>query len=415
MVGGIMTAVDAWDVEKIRKDFPILSRAVHGKPLVYLDNGATSQKPRAVLEALRIYYEEYNSNVHRAVHELSARATREYESAREKIARFINAAESREVVFTRGTTESINLVAHSWGRANLRPGDEILITHMEHHSNIVPWQMLCQSTGAVLKVAPVTDVGELDMDAFEKLLGARTRLVSVTHVSNVLGTVNPVKKIAALAHARGAVVIIDGAQAVPHAKVDVRDLDADFYAFSGHKVFGPTGVGVLYGKAALLEAMPPWQGGGDMIEKVSFSGTTYNTIPHKFEAGTPNIAGVIGLGAAVDYVSHVGMDRIRDHEKELLARATEKLSAIPGLRIIGTAREKAAVISFTLEGAHPHDIGALLDQQGVAIRTGHHCAMPLMERFGVTATARASFAFYNTVEEVDVLAKSLLKAREILR
>ena len=402
-------------MEKVRKDFPSLGRTVHGKPLVYLDNGATSQKPRAVLEALRVYYEEYNSNVHRAVHELSARATREYESAREKVARFIHAAESREVVFTRGTTEAVNLVAQSWGRANLRTGDEILITHMEHHSNIVPWQMLCQSTGAILKAVPVTDIGELDMEAFDRLLGPRTRLVSVVHVSNVLGTVNPVKEIAARAHARGAVVILDGAQAAPHASVDVRDLDADFYAFSGHKVFGPTGVGVLYGKAALLEAMPPWQGGGDMIERVSFSGTTYNEIPHKFEAGTPNIAGVIGLGAAVEYVSQVGMDRIRAHEGELLSRATEKLSAIPGLRLIGTARGKAAVISFTLEGAHPHDLGALLDQQGVAIRTGHHCAMPLMERFGVTAAARASFAFYNTIEEADFLVKSILKAREILR
>ena len=410
-----MTAAGVLDVEKVRKDFPILSTKVHGKPLVYLDNGATSQKPRAVLEALRVYYEEYNSNVHRAVHELSARATREYESAREKVARFIHAAESREVVFTRGTTEAVNLVAQSWGRANLRTGDEILITHMEHHSNIVPWQMLCQSTGAILKAVPVTDIGELDMEAFDRLLGPRTRLVSVVHVSNVLGTVNPVKEIAARAHARGAVVILDGAQAAPHASVDVRDLDADFYAFSGHKVFGPTGVGVLYGKAALLEAMPPWQGGGDMIERVSFSGTTYNEIPHKFEAGTPNIAGVIGLGAAVEYVSQVGMDRIRAHEGELLSRATEKLSAIPGLRLIGTARGKAAVISFTLEGAHPHDLGALLDQQGVAIRTGHHCAMPLMERFGVTAAARASFAFYNTIEEADFLVKSILKAREILR
>jgi len=402
------------DVQKIRSEFPILARPVHGKPLVYLDNAATAQKPRAVLEAMQSFYEHYNANVHRAVHELSARATREYEASRGKVARFINAAD-REIIFTRGTTESVNLVAQAWGRSRVKTGDEILITHMEHHSNIVPWQMLCEAVGATLKVAPILDSGDLDMGVFEGMLTSRTKLVAVTHVSNVLGTVSPVKEIVSLAHAAGAVVLVDGAQAAPHRKIDVRDLGADFYAFSGHKLFGPTGIGVLYGKAALLEAMPPWQGGGDMIEKVTFAKTTYNEIPAKFEAGTPHIAGAIGLGAAVDYVTSVGLDRIEAYERGLLSEAMNHLRTVPGLRVIGETPGKTAVISFLLEGAHPQDLGTLLDRQGVAVRTGHHCAMPLMERFGVTATTRASFAFYNTLKEADAFVQALLKARDILK
>jgi cysteine desulfurase / selenocysteine lyase len=410
-----MTATALLDVRKIRQDFPLLKTQVHGRPLVYLDNAATTQKPLPVLEALRSFHEEYNANVHRAVHELSAKATRMYEEARVKIARFINAADSHEVIYTRGATESINLVAQSWGRANVKAGDEILVTYLEHHSNIVPWQMLCEATGATLKVVPVNDAGELILSEFDRLLTSKTRLVAVGHVSNALGTVNPLKDIIARSHAKGAVVSVDGAQAAPHLAIDVRDLDADFYAFSGHKMFGPTGIGVLYGKTALLEAMPPWQGGGDMIEKVTFAKTTYNELPYKFEAGTPHIGGAIGLGAAAEYILGIGLDRIHAYERELLACATEKLSAIPGLRIIGTAQDKAAVVSFTLEGAHPQDVGTLLDQQGVAVRTGHHCTMPLMERMGVTATARASFAFYNTPEEIDLLGKAILKARELLK
>jgi cysteine desulfurase/selenocysteine lyase len=410
----VIAAAAPLDVEKIRKEFPVLDQKVNGHPLVYLDNAATSQKPRAVIAALENFYREYNANVHRAVHDLSARATREYEAAREKVRRFINAAETREVIFTRGTTESINLVAQTWGRANVKAGDEVLVTHMEHHSNIVPWQMLCDATGAVLKVAPVDDAGELVLSELEKLLSPRTRIVALTHVSNALGTVNPVAKVIKRAHAKGALVLVDGAQAVPHKVVDVRELDADFYAFSGHKVYGPTGIGVLYGKASLLEEMPPWQGGGDMIESVSFAKTLYNVPPYKFEAGTPHIAGAIGLGAAVDFVTSVGLERIAAHEKGLLDHVMEKLSRFPGLRVVGTAAEKSAVVSFTLEGAHAQDVAAVLDQQGIAVRAGHHCAMPLMERYGVKATARASFAFYNTLREADLFVQALIKARDVL-
>ncbi len=401
------------EVEKIRKDFPILSEKIHGKPLVYFDNAATSQKPQAVIDTLDRYLSTYNSNIHRGVHHLSERATDAYETGRKKVQRFVNAAESREIIFVRGTTEAINLVAHSFGRAYIGAGDEIVISTMEHHSNIVPWQIICEQTGAVLRVVPINDAGELLIDEYEKLLTARTRLVSVVHVSNSLGTINPVREVIDLARRQGARVLLDGAQAVPHLRVDVRDLDCDFYAFSGHKVFGPTGIGVLYGKAELLEAMPPYQGGGDMIKSVTFAKTLYNDLPYKFEAGTPHIAGVIGLGAAIDYVAGIGLDRIAAYEHELLAYATEVLSAIPGLRIIGTAREKASLISFVLEGIHAHDIGTVLDHEGVAIRAGHHCTMPLMQRFGVAATARASLAFYNTREEIDVLARAIRKASEM--
>jgi cysteine desulfurase / selenocysteine lyase len=402
------------DVERIRKDFPILATKVHGKPLVYLDNAATSQKPLAVIEAEMDFYRVMCSNIHRGVHELSERASKAYEDARENVRRFINARESHEIIFVRGATEAINLVAQTWGRANLKSGDEILITAMEHHSNIVPWQMLCEEKGARLRVAPIDDRGELILDDFEKLLGPRTRLVAAAHVSNVLGTINPVKRLAEMAHARKIPILLDGAQAAPHQAVDVREMDCDFYAFSSHKIYGPTGVGVLYGKAALLERMPPYQGGGDMISSVTFEKTLYNTLPYKFEAGTPNIAGVIGLGAAIDYVNRIGLDRIAACETNLLAYAAEKLSAIPELRIIGTAREKAAVISFTLDGLHPHDVGTVLDQEGIAVRTGHHCAQPLMERFHVSATTRASLAFYNTKEEIDALVAGLAKVREVL-
>jgi len=401
------------EVEKIRKDFPILSEKIHGKPLVYFDNAATSQKPQAVIDTLDRYLSTYNSNIHRGVHHLSERATDAYETGRKKVQRFVNAAESREIIFVRGTTEAINLVAHSFGRAYIGAGDEIVISTMEHHSNIVPWQILCEQTGAVLRVVPINDAGELLVEEYEKLLTPRTRLVSVVHVSNSLGTINPVREVIHLARRQGARVLLDGAQAVPHLRVDVRDLDCDFYAFSGHKVFGPTGIGVLYGKAELLEAMPPYQGGGDMIKSVTFAKTLYNDLPYKFEAGTPHIAGVIGLGAAIDYVAGIGLDRIAPYEHELLEYATEVLSAIPGLRIIGTAREKASLISFVLEGIHAHDIGTVLDHEGVAIRAGHHCTMPLMQRFGVAATARASLAFYNTREEIDVLARAIRKASEM--
>ena len=401
------------EVEKIRKDFPILSEKVHGKPLVYFDNAATSQKPQVVIDTLDRYLSTYNSNIHRGVHHLSERATEAYETGRKKVQRFLNAAESREIIFVRGTTEAINLVAHSFGRVYIGAGDEIVISTMEHHSNIVPWQILCEQTGAVLRVVPINDAGELLVGEYEKLLTPRTRLVSVVHVSNSLGTINPVREVIHLAHRQGARVLIDGAQAAPHLRMDVRDLDCDFYAFSGHKVFGPTGIGVLYGKAELLEAMPPYQGGGDMIKSVTFEKTLYNDLPYKFEAGTPHIAGVIGLGAAIDYVAGIGLDRIAPYEHELLEYATEVLSAIQGLRIIGTAREKASLISFVLEGVHAHDIGTVLDHEGVAIRAGHHCTMPLMQRFGVTATARASLAFYNTREEIDVLARAIRKASEM--
>ena len=406
-------AASPLDVEKIRADFPILHRTVHGKPLVYLDNAATSQKPRAVIDAISRYYEEENSNIHRGVHYLSERATADYEAARDTIQLFLNAAHSREIIFVRGTTEAINLVAQTYGRKNVGSGDEILITAMEHHSNIVPWQMLCDEKGAKLRVAPINDRGELLLDEYAKLLGPRTKLVAVTHVSNALGTVNPVRKMIELAHERNIPVLLDGAQAVPHAAVDVQALDCDFYAFSGHKLYGPTGIGVLYGKAALLEAMPPYQGGGDMISSVTFEKTIYNKLPYKFEAGTPDVAGVIGLGAAIRYVNAIGLEKIAAHEHDLLAYATQAVSSIPGIRVVGTAKEKAGVLSFVMEGVHPHDVGTILDQEGIAIRTGHHCAQPVMQRFNIPATARASFAFYNTRAEVDVLVKGIEKVREV--
>jgi cysteine desulfurase/selenocysteine lyase len=401
-------------VDRLRADFPILGQQVHGKPLVYLDNAATSQKPQAVIDALVQYYTGYNSNVHRGVHRLSELATEAYEKARVKVQHFLNAADKREIIFVRCTTEAINLVAQTHGRQNVRPGDEIVITGMEHHSNIVPWQMLCQEKDARLRVVPITDAGELRLDEYEKLLGPRTRLVALTHVSNALGTVNPVPDMIEKAHRLGIPVLVDGAQAVPHFSVDVQALDCDFYAFSGHKLYGPTGIGVLYGKAPLLEAMPPYQGGGDMISSVTFAKTTYNTLPYKFEAGTPHVEGVIGLGAALDYLAEISPEGIVAHEQSLLAYATEALAGIPELRIIGTARVKAGVVSFVLDGIHPHDIGTILDQEGIAVRTGHHCAQPVMDRFGVPATARASLALYNTREEIDALVQGLYKVKEIL-
>ncbi len=403
-----------FDVERIRKDFPALEQTVHGKPLVYLDNAATSQKPLAVIEAEELFYRRDCSNIHRGVHELSERATKSYEDARVKAQRFLNARDSKEIIFVRGATEAINLVANSFGRKNVRAGDEILITAMEHHSNIVPWQILCEEKGAKLRVAPINDRGEILIDEFEKLLGPKTRLAAVVHVSNVLGTINPVREMIATAHRKNIPVLIDGAQAAPHIKVDVQDLDCEFYAFSGHKLYGPTGVGVLYGKADLLDAMPPYQGGGDMISSVTFEKTIYNSLPYKFEAGTSNIAGGIGLGAAIDYLNKIGMDNITAYEDELLAYATEAISRIPGLKMIGTAEMKAGVISFVMEGIHPHDVGTVLDQEGIAVRTGHHCAQPLMERFKIPATTRASLAFYNTRREVDTLVAGIQKVRELL-
>jgi len=400
-------------VEKIREDFPILHQQVNGKPLVYLDNAATAQKPTAVIETLNHYYREDNANIHRGIHMLSERATENYEKARHKVRDFINASKSQEIIFVRGTTEAINLVAQTFGRQNIKAGDEILITHMEHHSNIVPWQLMADQTGAVLKVAPINDAGEILLDEFESLLTEKTKLVSVVHISNSLGTINPVKKIVQMAHDRDIPVLLDGAQAVPHIPVDVRALDCDFYAFSGHKLFGPTGIGVLYGKEKHLEAMPPYQGGGDMIRQVSFEKTTYNDLPYKFEAGTPNIAGVIGLGSAIDYLNSLDFISLQNYEQALLDFAQRRLAEIPGIRFIGTAQDHASVISFELEDIHPHDIGTILDQEGIAIRTGHHCTMPLMQRFGVAATARASFSFYNTQEEIEVLANSLVKIREV--
>lgn len=405
----------SFDVDKIREDFPILKQQVYGKPLVYLDNAATSQKPRSVIEATERYYSADNSNVHRGVHFLSERATEHYEAARIKVQRFINAPHSREIIFVRGTTEAINLVAGSYGRANLSAGDEVLITAMEHHSNIVPWQIVCQEKGAKLRVAPINDDGEMIWEEFEKALNERTRIVSVAHVSNALGTVNPVRRIIEAAHRFNVPVFIDGAQAAPHLRIDVRELDCDFYAFSSHKAFGPTGTGVLYGKASLLEAMPPYEGGGDMIASVTFEKTTYNVLPHKFEAGTPNMAGVIGLGAAIDYLTGIGLDQITAYEHELLAYGTEALSRIPGLRLIGTAKEKASVLSFVLDGVHAHDVGTIVDREGIAIRTGHHCAMPVMDRFGLPATSRASLALYNTREEIDALVAAIHKVKEVFR
>jgi len=402
-----------FDVQAYRRDFPILQQSIRGKALVYLDNAATSQKPRAVLEAMDRYYETTNANIHRGVHFLSEHATLEHEAARSAAQQFLNAGDAREIIFVRGATEGINLVASSYGRAHVGAGDEVLLSAMEHHSNIVPWQMLCEEKGARLRVAPIDDRGELILEEFEKLLCPRTKIVAMAHVSNALGTINPVRRIVEMAHQRGIPVLLDGAQAVPHLAVDVQSLDCDFYVFSGHKVYGPTGIGVLYGKSALLEAMPPYQGGGDMISSVTFEKTTYNTLPFKFEAGTPDIAGAIGLRAALDYVREAGLARIAAHEHELLEYGTRALSAIPGVRLIGTAREKAAVISFVMEGVHPHDIGTILDREGIAIRTGHHCAQPVMQRFGIPATARASFALYNTTGEVDALAHGIRKVHEV--
>ncbi len=411
----VKPAAGGLDVARVRTEFPILHQQVRGKPLVYLDNAATTQKPKAVIEALDHYYRADNANIHRGVHTLSERATVAYEKARETVRSFINARSTKEVIFVRGATEAINLVAQTWGRVNVRAGDEILISEMEHHSNIVPWQMLCEQVGAKLKVIPINDAGELLLDQLDSLLTGRTRLVGVTHCSNALGTVNPVRKIIEKAHAAGAVVLVDGAQAVAHLPVDVQALDCDFYVFSGHKLYGPTGVGALYGKETLLDAMPPWHGGGEMIKYVTFEKTIYNDLPAKFEAGTPHIAGGIGLGAAIDYVRGVGLDTIAAHEHDLLSYATERTAEIPEMRIIGTAREKSGILSFELGRIHPHDIGTILDHQGVAIRTGHHCAMPVMQRYCVPATARASFAMYNTREEIDVFMSAVRKVIEVFR
>jgi cysteine desulfurase/selenocysteine lyase len=402
-----------FDVEKVREDFPVLKQTIHGKPLVYLDSAATAQKPFAVIDAIRKFYEVDCANIHRGVHELSQRSTAAYEETRAKAKRFLNARSKNEIIFVRGTTEGINLVTSSWGRPNVKEGDEIVISALEHHSNIVPWQMLCEEKGAKLRVIPMNDRGELILEEYEKLLNPRTRMVAFGHVSNALGTINPVRQMIEMAHAAGALTLVDGAQAAPHMKIDVQALDSDFYTFSGHKVFGPTGIGVLHGKAKLLNAMPPYQGGGDMIRTVTFEKTTYNDLPYKFEAGTPNIASGIGLGAALDYVTRIGLDNIAAYEHELLHYGTQALLQIPGLRIIGTARDKAAVLSFVMEGIHPHDIGTVLDRQGIAVRTGHHCAQPVMDWFQIAATTRASLAFYNTTAEIDALAAGLNKVKEV--
>jgi len=408
--GGVTAA---FDVQKIRRDFPILSQKIHGKPLVYLDNAATTQKPQAVIDAMVRSYAEDNANIHRGVHLLSERATRAYEDAREKVQKFLNAPDLREIIFVRGTTEAINLVAQTFGRAHISKGDEVLITEMEHHSNIVPWQLICEEKGAQLKVIPITDEGELRIDLVDSLLTDRTKIVAVVHVSNSLGTINPITTIVEKAHARGIPVLVDGAQAVAHMPVDVQALGCDFYAMSGHKLFGPTGIGVLWGRLPLLEKMPPYQGGGDMISAVSFKKTTYNVVPNKFEAGTPNITGSVGLGAAIDYLNGVDFSAMQAYEDELLAHGTKALTAVPGIRMIGTASEKASILSFVMDDVHPHDIGTILDQEGVAIRTGHHCTQPLMERMCVPATARASLALYNTKEEIDALVGALARVREI--
>jgi cysteine desulfurase/selenocysteine lyase len=405
----------ALDVEAVRRQFPVLQTIVHGKPLVYLDSAASAQKPQAVIDAEREVYEHYYANIHRGVHKLSVLATDAYEKARARVQRFLGAPEAREIVLLRGATEAINLVAQTYGRKHVGSGDEVLITGLEHHSNIVPWQMLCEEKGATVQAAPIDDAGVVDMAAFERLLGPRTRIVSVSHVSNALGTVNPVKRMTELAHAAGAVVMVDGAQAAPHAPIDVQEIGCDFYTFSGHKVYGPSGVGALWGRAGLLEAMPPWQGGGDMITTVTLEKSTWAEIPAKFEAGTPNIAGAIALGAALEWVEAVGLEAIAAHEDEMLRYGTELLSAIPGLRLIGTAPRKAGVLSFVLEGIHPHDIGTILDYEGVAIRTGHHCAQPVMDRYGVPATARASLACFNNREDLDVLARGIGKVQEMFR
>jgi cysteine desulfurase / selenocysteine lyase len=402
-----------YDVDKIRADFPILKEKARGHKLVYLDNAATSQKPKAVIDAIVGYYEHDNANIHRGVHYLSEKATEDFESARKAVQRFVNAKQANEIIFVRSTTEAINLVAQTYGRVHVGEGDDVLITAMEHHSDIVPWQLLCQEKKANLRVAPINEHGELLLDEFEALLGPRTKMVAVGHVSNALGTINPLKQMIAMAHARNIPVVVDGAQAAPHLRVDVQDLDCDFYAISGHKMYGPTGIGVLYGKLALLEAMPPYQGGGDMISSVTFEKTIYNRVPHKFEAGTPDMSGAVGLHAAIDYLNRLGMEKIAAYEHDLLAYATQKLGAIPGVRLIGTAKDKASVLSFVIEGVHPHDIGTILDQEGIAIRTGHHCAQPVMERFGIDATARASLGLYNTREEIDALVRGIQKVKEV--
>ena len=402
-----------FDVHQIRADFPILSELVHGKPLVYLDSANTSQKPTSVLQALDDYYRHANANIHRATHLLSERATKAYEGTRTKAARFINAPDDKSIVLTTGTTDGINLVAQSYGRMVLRPGDEIVLSWLEHHSNIVPWQILCEQTGAVLRVAPIDERGGIELDAYEAMLSDRTRIVAVSHISNALGTINPVRAMIDAAHRRGAVVLIDGAQAVPHLVVDVRALDCDFYVFSSHKMFGPTGTGVLYGRRSLLEAMPPYRGGGDMIASVTFEKTTYNAVPYKFEAGTPNIAGVVGLGAAIDYLDTIDRAAALAHEDSVLAYATGRLQEIPGARVIGTAREKTGVLSFVMDGVHPHDVGTILDREGIAVRTGQHCAQPVMDRYGIAATIRASLAMYNTREDIDALIGALHRVREV--
>lgn len=403
----------SYNVGRIRADFPILHQKVHGHPLVYLDNAATTQKPRQVIDAISHYYERDNANIHRGVHALSQRATDDYEKARKTVQEFLGAGDCREIIFVRSTTEAINLVAQTYGRKNLKPGDEVLITAMEHHSNIVPWQMICEEKQAKLRVAPINEAGELVLEDFERLLTSKTKLVAIAHLSNALGTINPVQRIVEMAHAKNIPVMVDGAQAAPRLPVNVRELDCDFYAFSGHKIYGPTGIGVLYGKLAFLEAMPPYQGGGDMISSVAFERTVYNKVPHKFEAGTPDISGPIGLKAALDYVTRLGIENIERHENELLEYATKRVSALPGIRLIGTAKQKAGVLSFVMEGVHPHDIGTILDQEGIAIRTGHHCAQPVMERYGIPATARASLGLYNTKEEIDVLVRGIKKVQEV--
>ena len=410
-----VTTTHGFDVEKVRQDFPALHQEVRGKPLVYLDNGASAQKPKVVIDTVSQLYAHDYSNVHRGVHALAERSTKAFEATREKVRHFINARTTREIIFVRGTTEAINLVAQSYARNNLHKDDEIIITHMEHHSNIVPWQLVCEQTGALLRVVPINDGGELILEEFEKLLGPRTKLVALVHVSNALGTINPVRQIIELAHAQNVPVLLDSAQAVPHLKVDVQQLDCDFYAFSGHKMYGPSGIGVLYGKEALLNAMSPYHGGGEMIKYVTFEKTEYNELPHKFEAGTPNIAGTVGLGAAIDYLTGLDLDAIAAHEHDLLDYATKAASEVPGLKIIGTAPEKASILSFLLEGVHAHDIGTILDHEGIAVRAGHHCTMPLMRRFGVAATTRASFGLYNTREEVDALIAGIHKVKEVIR
>ena len=405
--------IEAYDVEKIRNDFPILFQKVHGKNLCYLDNAATTQKPQSVIDEVSKYYETINSNVHRGVHSLSEMATQAYEESRNKVRDFINASSEKEIIFTRGTTEGINLVAQSFGRLNLKEGDEVIISAMEHHSNIVPWQIICEEKGAKLKIIPIDNNGEIIFEEYERLLSEKTKIVAIVYVSNSLGTINPVKKIIDKAHGLGVPVLIDGAQAIQHLKVDIQELDCDFFVFSGHKIYGPTGIGVLYGKRNLLEEMPPFMGGGDMISKVTFEKTTYNQLPYKFEAGTPNIADTIGLKKALEYVNQIGIDKIKDYEKGLLDYATESLSQIEGLKIIGHAKEKSSVISFVFDNVHPHDVGTFLDFEGIAVRTGHHCTQPVMDRFNIPATTRASFALYNTKEEVDILVNGLKKVLEV--